>query len=1595
MIAHPVVQRLGWTLVHFVWAGASVAVLLSGALWLLRKRTANARYLAGCIAMAVMAALFMVTMWFVPILPTATPVDGADRTAEASAQVFSITPLPASPIDPSAVPPESTAGPPLPWTTRISNLLEPHLLWIVAGWLAGVLVLSIRLLGGWAQAQRLKRRLVKPASESCQEMLKRLSQRLRVSRPVRLLESALAKVPTAIGWLRPVILIPASALTGLSSKQLEAVLAHELAHIRRHDYLVNLVQTVIETLLFYHPAVWWVSHRIRIERENCCDDLAVSVCGDAATYARALTELEQLRGVMPRLAVAATGGSLINRIRRLVGVSTDHRNRSAWLFAGTIALVTVISLGIAVQVSVLSASAAETEEELSENEKNIQALKQKLDQTIVTLDLTNADMREVFDFISTAYDVNLVIDDRYVRVAQRRPYSSLPIAESSGIDPVIPAVKVTNVPLSTALKTILTPKGLDYRVEPHFVFVSEPSVLEEGSIVKELLVEPNSDDMVHKLKESRVDLDFMAAHLRAVLDFVSNAYDVKVVLDETIIPAWDGSQPVEIKAGIPDAVTSMVVYLRLENVPLRDTLKGMLIPMNLDYKVFPDHVFVSTPARLEAGAEAPSGSNPAPASTPPSAEEDPPKPEQQETTADIERILDETRVDLDFSDAALREVIDFIAVAHQVNIVLDDRYIPLAPKNLPTSGMPTVAGHVNPMIPEIRMEDVTLRSALKGILIPRGLDFRVEPHFVFVSIPSVLQQGSIMTNVAVAPNSEDLHRTLQEERLDLKFEDAPLREVAAFLSDAYGVNIVLDDRVIPLKKPVPVFGSGPRDPNEITSIVPTLRLANLPLRDTLKALFIPRGLDYKVFPDFVFVSTPAVLTEQIDDQLNLSRSAPPGPPRASPRPQSARPRAVPRPPIKRPWGPEQATGEPDTLQAGNSQTAWASLNEDDQLEWLILRYAEPVDPASLKIYETHNPGAVNKVSVFNEQRREVEVWTGKDPTPASREMGISDIPIDVTFKTDRIKIYLDSPKVPGWNEIDAVGIVDKAGQTHWADAAGASSTYAERAGKKVWRLFKVLKVQKVRDSFRVQVEFENKRQWVEAGKVLGDYRIDRVVEVKDGEYKVDVYSSVLKERKTYDVPQREPFEELVTRTYQFRGEAADKFMDAAAKLEELSPRTTDLQGNTLSQLTVDPEKKELVIHDIRSHHRLFRSWLDAFFRQDSETQPPSAEEDPAKQEQQDNATDFEKSRRKSQFLNEGFKYYIEKRYQEALEMFRQVLILDEDNEVAQDYERRCQEILAGGEPEEINIYFPEEPVPSPETEEWQPLAERQVERYMQEGQEHFEAKEYDDAITAWENALIIDPDVPEARENIRDARLEHLKERRRDLFKKLRQISGREFVLTNEKKEIERILDEELIDIDFTNADIRQVINFIAGAYSVNIIIDDRYVAPSPESASTLFEDREDAWAMFESPFAVEGRKRMNQGKAIDPIIPFVRLTNVPLRDALKALLNQKGLDFKVESHFIWVSIPKVLQHETFEDLVTKYYYFGEEVDVGIEMVAEVEKTIPEVWDSEGNVLSYVSFNSETKQLLVHTTLSNHTKITEILERLPGRKIGPEVENEI
>jgi beta-lactamase regulating signal transducer with metallopeptidase domain len=334
------IDGLGWTLLHFVWQGLVIALLLAAGLRLLRNKSANHRYLIGCGALlCVIIAPALTFRHFAPNKPP--PLAQISSSIEIPAEAAPIIVVPSSPVATARFPLNSA-----PPQTTIAERVKSILPWLVLVWFAGVFVFSIRLMFGWWRVNRLKRADGLSLAVPLLEQLAALTKRLGIRRPLRAIQSALVEVPTVIGWLRPVLLLPASCVVGLNPIQLEAILTHELAHVRRHDYLVNLLQNVVETLLFYHPAVWWISHRIREERENCCDDLAVRICGDPVAYARALATLEELRPAPAQLVLAAGGAPLLQRIKRLLGRNRDSAVRPVWPLAGIFAALLLIGVAV-------------------------------------------------------------------------------------------------------------------------------------------------------------------------------------------------------------------------------------------------------------------------------------------------------------------------------------------------------------------------------------------------------------------------------------------------------------------------------------------------------------------------------------------------------------------------------------------------------------------------------------------------------------------------------------------------------------------------------------------------------------------------------------------------------------------------------------------------------------------------------------------------------------------------------------------------------------------------------------------------------------------------------------------------------------------------------------------------------------------------------------------------------------------------------------------------------------------------------------------------------------------------------------------------
>jgi beta-lactamase regulating signal transducer with metallopeptidase domain len=309
-----IIRVLGWCLIHFVWQGAVLALVLCAMLsWL---RSPQARYASGVCA--------LIAMLVVPFVTFAILKQSSESVRQFSIGGFAEigNTLEAAPLS------AATVRDLLPFPLAAHAVSIDWMSYAVLAWFAGVYMFSLRTLGGWMLLMRLRRQRAEPIAGDLLKTCLALQRRLGVARAVRYVCSRVAESPAVFGCLRPVVVLPLSALAGLSPWQVEAIIAHELAHVKRWDLLVNAFQIATETLFFYHPAVWWVNRVIRNEREHCCDDVAVEACGNAHDYARALAQLEESRSAS-MWAMAANGGVLSSRIGRLLGIKRAARSMSA------------------------------------------------------------------------------------------------------------------------------------------------------------------------------------------------------------------------------------------------------------------------------------------------------------------------------------------------------------------------------------------------------------------------------------------------------------------------------------------------------------------------------------------------------------------------------------------------------------------------------------------------------------------------------------------------------------------------------------------------------------------------------------------------------------------------------------------------------------------------------------------------------------------------------------------------------------------------------------------------------------------------------------------------------------------------------------------------------------------------------------------------------------------------------------------------------------------------------------------------------------------------------------------------------------------
>ncbi|MTB53549.1 ankyrin repeat domain-containing protein [Lewinella sp. W8] len=317
------VDALGWTLLHSLWQGAGYALILGVLLVLMRKYSPQARHFmaAGLLGAFVLTAVF--TFGRLYLQPEYSRPEIASPAADVSTTVH---------------PPDYDAGSPLPspvemvedtearatvtamsFADRAEAYFDRHLPLIVTIWLMGILILLLRFLGQLAYLQRLKSYGTRLLPPDWEERIRELEERLNVSRKVTYLLSYRSSSPFTVGWLRPFVILPEKLFSSLTDSQIYNILAHELAHISRNDYLINLLQQLATIVFFYHPGAWWMSSRIAEEREHCCDDLAIDITGKRKSYAETLIHLQTMNMKTYNLSLpyAGNAGGFRGRIYRL------------------------------------------------------------------------------------------------------------------------------------------------------------------------------------------------------------------------------------------------------------------------------------------------------------------------------------------------------------------------------------------------------------------------------------------------------------------------------------------------------------------------------------------------------------------------------------------------------------------------------------------------------------------------------------------------------------------------------------------------------------------------------------------------------------------------------------------------------------------------------------------------------------------------------------------------------------------------------------------------------------------------------------------------------------------------------------------------------------------------------------------------------------------------------------------------------------------------------------------------------------------------------------------------------------------------------
>jgi beta-lactamase regulating signal transducer with metallopeptidase domain len=356
---------LGWTIIHSIWQASVIGILYLLAVKSLSVYHAKLRYILSISALISILGTALLTFLLLHISFAEAGI--REMTAVNTKNSGSIPLLTFSSAE--------TMGN-LCYTSLKNwlNSVAMHFHQLIFIWVSGILVFTLKTAGGVCLMYRYKTRNVAPLNSDLVRIFNDIRQRLNIRKSVRYLVSDLIDVPMVIGFIKPVILVPSSIISGLTIAQIEAIIIHEFAHISRQDYLVNLIQSVIEILFFYHPVVWIISRQARIEREHCCDDTTIDVCDTSDTYVRALASLTAIRfaSPVPSTSLALNGKHLYYRIKRILKMNKMKNNYHNKIIAGVfiISAAVLIILGTSKGTNYNSLSA----NSLASNDPNMTSL---------------------------------------------------------------------------------------------------------------------------------------------------------------------------------------------------------------------------------------------------------------------------------------------------------------------------------------------------------------------------------------------------------------------------------------------------------------------------------------------------------------------------------------------------------------------------------------------------------------------------------------------------------------------------------------------------------------------------------------------------------------------------------------------------------------------------------------------------------------------------------------------------------------------------------------------------------------------------------------------------------------------------------------------------------------------------------------------------------------------------------------------------------------------------------------------------------------------------------------------------------------------